>query len=329
MDGELMWRPAARGDLEAVTAVVQASERHDRRLEVTPAEIVARDLLGDPEIDLSADTLVVERGGEVVAFGLCYCPRRPGPTHHFAVLYPSVHPAARTAVGDQLVERLAARGTALLSDQRHDRQRMLRADVMAWQDEDRHRYAALGFSETRWFAIMSCPDPGCAPAPFATAGVALLPWSDDRQADTQRAHAAAFLDHWGHVPLSDYEWRARTVESPNFRRDLSWLAMAGNEVVGYLLCDHYPGDTAVTGRREAWLSTVGVVPGWRKRGLASNLLASCLASVAADPQLDTVGLDVDAASQTGANRLYERLGFRVVARSVTLTRVVQPGTAHQ
>ena len=311
------WRVARPDELDALIAVVHASEEHDRvPLRITRQELAAD--LADPDVD----TVVGERDGRAVACGLCVRPPEPGPTHHFAWLFAFVCPDARGALGDELVLRLVERGEAFLRAQRDDRERALRTTLGDWQTAELRRWERLGFTPMRVSHTMS-QTVRTPPSIPRVAGVRIVAWHDDLGEAARVAHNAAFEDGWGSAPTTAYAWRAGTVDSPQFRRDLSFLALTGSdEVAGYLLGTHYPDDEAVTGRREAWVYGVGVVRPWRRRGIASTLLSRFLAAVAADPYLTHAGLNVDSESLTGANELYERLGFATLHRSLTLTRPV-------
>ena len=312
------WRAARPDELDALVAVVHASEEHDRTPLRTTREELAADL-ADPDVD----TVVGERDGRVVACGLCVRPPEPGPAQHFAWLFAFVTPHARAVVGDELVLHLAERGEAFLRAQGHDRARALRTELTEWQTEDLQRWGRLGFTPVRVSLTMSQAVRRLSAIPRVV-GVRIVGWRDDLGEAARLAHNAAFEDRWGSAPATAYAWRAGTVDSAQFRRDLSFLALTGSdEVVGYLIGAHYPDDEAVTGRREGWVDRVGVVGLWRRRGIASALLSRFLAGVADDPHLTHAGLEVDSQSLTGANELYERLGFRTLHRSVSVARPVR------
>jgi ribosomal protein S18 acetylase RimI-like enzyme len=78
----------------------------------------------------------------------------------------------------------------------------------------------------------------------------------------------------------------------------------------------------VTGVREAWVGQVGTRPAWRRRGLASLLLATALAGYRR-AGYQRAGLGVDTENASGALGLYERLGFVVDHRSVTWQKPVE------
>ena len=62
-----------------------------------------------------------------------------------------------------------------------------------------------------------------------------------------------------------------------------------------------------------WIESLGVRPRWRRQGLGEALLRSAIGRLHARG-LRKVGLGVDAENETGALRLYERVGMRAVRR---------------
>lgn len=109
------------------------------------------------------------------------------------------------------------------------------------------------------------------------------------------------------------------------RLDVSVMAFAGAELVGISLNDHYPDDEEVTGRRDGWIQSIGVLRSWRGRGVASALIAASLRAFA-DAGFTHAMLGVDTDSPSAAPRLYRRLGFATVHRSVTFEREVTPSS---
>jgi mycothiol synthase len=86
-------------------------------------------------------------------------------------------------------------------------------------------------------------------------------------------------------------------------------------------CTVSPEDNARTGRQEANIREVGVLRGWRKRGVASALIAQCLRLMHA-AGLEYAGLGVDTANPTGALGLYEKLGFVPTRRFIVYDKLV-------
>jgi mycothiol synthase len=70
-----------------------------------------------------------------------------------------------------------------------------------------------------------------------------------------------------------------------------------------------------------WVHTIGVRRPWRGRGIGESLLRHSLAAFAARG-LTKAGLGVDSENETGATRLYERVGMRVSRRYDSFRKVL-------
>jgi mycothiol synthase len=156
-----------------------------------------------------------------------------------------------------------------------------------------------------------------APAePAQPEGIEIKPYRHPE--DEQRVYEAveeAFIDHWNFHPSTIEKWREFNVKAPNFDPDLWLVAWDGDEVAGASL--NYPERSGDPGH--GWVGTLGVRRDWRRRGVGEALLRRSFAALHARG-LRKVGLGVDAENPTGATRLYERVGMRVVRRSDTWER---------
>jgi mycothiol synthase len=116
---------------------------------------------------------------------------------------------------------------------------------------------------------------------------------------------AAFADHWGHHPEPFERWARERTGSPSYDPTLWLLAAEAGRPVGALTA-------SVSGGR-GWVDQLGVLATARGRGIAAALLRRSFATFAGRG-LRQVLLNVDAENPTGATRLYERVGMRVVNR---------------
>ena len=91
------------------------------------------------------------------------------------------------------------------------------------------------------------------------------------------------------------------------------VAWDGDEVAGAVVNTIYSHENEAIGRRRGWLDSVFTRRAWRKRGLASALIARSL-HVLAGRGMETAMLGVDADNPSGALRLYESFGFAVTDR---------------
>src|SRR5690606_1234948 len=148
-------------------------------------------------------------------------------------------------------------------------------------------------------------------------GITVVPYTHDRDDDARDARNDAFRDHWGSRPSDPQRW-AQFVGGEFFRADLSRLALdADGRIAAFCLASVNEDDWETLGARNSYIDLLGVVRAHRPRGLAPLVVSRTLEAIAA-AGLEKAVLDVDTASPTGANTLYEGLGFAATERSVAL-----------
>jgi mycothiol synthase len=174
---------------------------------------------------------------------------------------------------------------------------------------------------TDWTMEIDLVDAAPLPEPVWPQGIAVR--SADLERDAHAIHQAetdAFSDHYGYVPQPFEEWwhfRTRFFEA---EPDLWMLAIDGDEIVGMALCSsRRPGQPDL-----GWISTLGVRRPWRRRGLALAILHHAFRELAARGK-PRAGLGVDSQSLTGATRLYEKAGMRVVRETLEYELLIRDG----
>ncbi|MFM8914869.1 MAG: GNAT family N-acetyltransferase, partial [Candidatus Limnocylindrus sp.] len=117
-----------------------------------------------------------------------------------------------------------------------------------------------------------------------------------------------FADHWGSWEMSPESWRDLLRED-SARPSCSEVVIDRHgALVAMQMTSEFPQDAATVGRVR-WVGQLGVHRDHRRRGLASLLIERHLVTAKRDG-LEGSMLGVDAASLTGANTLYESLGYR-------------------
>lgn len=149
-------------------------------------------------------------------------------------------------------------------------------------------------------------------------------------ADTQellpiiRAWDESFSDHWGHQPQSEEKllasWQQQIATDKLHDPTLWFLAMDGDEIAGFSLCDTY----AVEDPEMGWIGRLGVRRNWRKQGIGLGLLKHSFAEFMRRGH-KRVGLGVDATNLTGATRLYENAGMFISHTFNTYEKEVRAG----
>ncbi|MEU7583467.1 GNAT family N-acetyltransferase [Streptomyces sp. NPDC041068] len=314
MDATPAWRPLALEDAPALAELFAAVEAADGTDEHYDAEDLAEEL-GDPHVELTHDSVGVWSGGELIAYakvkGL------PDATDvHLVYVEGAVRPDVRgRGVGTDLADWLVNRATQRHGEQFPDLPGEAHIQLHAPNTAKRALFQKAGFEARRWFFDMrrplegGSPDGGSIVATTPSDGLRVVPFTDAYDDATRLAHNEAFRDHWGHTPTAPDRWRHGATGARSFRPDVSFLALDGEEVAGYLISHEYDAETAMTGIRECWIDRLGTRPAWRGTGVATALLTTCLRA-GQEQGYRRAGLNVDSVNANGALGLYERCGFR-------------------
>ena len=161
---------------------------------------------------------------------------------------------------------------------------------------------SLGYSAVRVFREMRIELQTPPPAPDWPDGLRVVPFDVER--DALEFHAAceeAFADHWEHTPREFELWSRSHIGSERFDPTLWCVVRSGDEIAAGTIC---AGDTYGGG----WVHVLFTRRAWRKHGVGTALLSDSFARFWERGE-HSIGLGVDAASDTGAFRLYERAGM--------------------
>ncbi len=310
------WRPLAEGDRAAFQATLLAVADFDRLdpavVEESSGRIFA--LLGAQS---AADALAaVTPDGAIAAAALLFVP--PAGDESVALADGFVHPDHRDrGLDGRFLSWLEARSAQILGEAGRPRPWLLRVGCADHLEERLRFYREHGFAPVRYAYKMarSLDDP--LPEHPLPAGLDLVSWSPERDRPLLDAFNEAFAGHWGLPHIDEALWRQFFTGVPQFRGDLTFLALDGAEIAGFCL------NWASAGAEgpEGWIEAIGTRPAWRGRGLAAALLGQSLHRFAA-AGFRRAALDVDAENPTGALRLYEKLGFTAFRRNVSLAKTL-------
>ncbi len=279
--------PAVAADAAGVTEVVLALEASLYGQSAFSQADLEEEWL---EIDLERDARVVREGGRIVGYSIVREQGDPWRVEGY------VHPDALGRGIGRLIatglEEAAVRGGA-----QRIQNGVLEADSAACE-----LLESLGYGAVRVFREMRIELDGPPPAPEWPEGLRVVPFDPERDAlEFHAAHEEAFEDAWGHTPRDFESWSNVLLESERFDPTLWCVVRAEDEIAAGTVST---GDTYGGGFVHALFTRRP----WRKQGVGTALLRDAFGRFWEHGERN-VGLGVDAASATGAFRLYERAGM--------------------
>ena len=279
---------ATEADAAAVTEIVVAIETAQYGASAYTQADLEEEWAG---LDRERDTFVIRDGGDVVGYGAVR--EREG---DLARVEGYVHPGA-TGRGIGALVAGALEENAVRGGASRVQNSVFEVDTAA-----RELLDSLGYRLVRIFREMRIELDGPPPAPRWPDGLRVEPFDPER--DGRAFHAAsqeAFADHWDHVTRDFESWSRHALTGDRFDPSLFCVVRAGDEIAAGTrsTADTYGG---------GWVHAVFTRRPWRRQGVGEALLLDAFARFWERGER-SVGLGVDADSDTGAFRLYERAGM--------------------
>lgn len=266
-------------------------------------------------LDLSRDAWLVERDGRLAGV-MHLVDRRGGRFIGDGYVHPE---STGHGVGSLLLSLLEDRVHEFEDEWPGDEQVTVECAHLVGDERAPALFASRGYERARSFFRMVADVSGPHPPPDWPDGIELRPLDVDR--DGERVHETieeAFADEWGHRRRPYDEWRTRVFGWRGFDPELVPVAWDRDEIAGVSL--NYPKRMGDWG----WIGSIGVRPAWRGRGLGLALLQESFERFRRTGET-TAALGVDAENPTGAVRLYERAGMRVLWRADLWRKVLREG----
>jgi len=170
-----------------------------------------------------------------------------------------------------------------------------------------------GYEPVRTFHVMVRPTLDDLPAPAAPDGFEIGAMRPGDLRPVWDAELKALADHWGAFDSSEDGFAAFATD-PHLEPELLVVAYAGDEVAGAVRNVINDDENERYERRRGTLDSVFVRRPYRRRGLASAMIALSLSRLR-DRGMTSAMLGVDADNAQNALDLYERCGFASVQRS--------------
>ena len=271
--------------------------------------------------DLATDLRLAEAGGRPVGYvRVEWRDETRGDRVHDAALYvaPEAPDGSFAALLDWILNRhdeiAAAQGPI-------ERPRTLSVSIVAEPSGARAALEGRGFRPVRFGFEMLRPTLDDIPACVLPAGLEVRPVVQADLRAIWEAEVEAFAGHWGASDhdRSETNWREWLADPLHRQVELWQVAWDGDQVAGMVRPFVNENDNERFGVRRGWCENISTRAPWRGRGVASALICRALRALR-DLGMTEAALGVDAQNETGALRLYEKMGFRETSRETEWRR---------
>lgn len=295
-------------DLPAMLRVYTAAHEADGIEEVTGLDQLKLDYSTLVNCDPARDIVLAEVDGDAVAYARVFWTDLVEGGRSYES-FGFVHPAwRRQGIGSALHRHNEERLGEIASEHADVAPKWFGSEGI---DTDAGNVALLigsGYEAVRFFFDMVAPTlEGIEGHPMPD-GIELRPVTRDQYRTIWLGAAEAFRDHWGETEWVEADWERFNADPDNEDPRFWRVGWDGDEVAGVVTTIVPVEENEQQGRARVYVAGVSVRRPWRRRGLARALLSGSLVA-AREAGFTSASLGVDTDSPTGANSLYESLGF--------------------
>ncbi|MEX0788790.1 MAG: GNAT family N-acetyltransferase [Anaerolineales bacterium] len=299
-------------DFSAIAAILESCREADQLDRVDTVEDIAKFYAHLSNCDPAQDVLFAEVNDQPIGYQrVTWVTESEGDQiyMHYGILSPAWR---RRGIGRAMLHAAEARLRQIGSSHEITGPRLLQAFVSETEIGTNAMLRAEGYQAIRYGFQMVRPLSEPIPAGILPDGIEVRPIAPDQYRSVWLAADEAFRDEWGYSPRTDEDYRlwleARWTQPALWR-----VAWDGDQIVGMVLNYIDAEENRVHNRSRGYTESISVRRPWRKRGIATALLLQSLALLR-DMGFQEAALGVDAENPSGALRVYEGVGFRLVRK---------------
>lgn len=273
-------------------------------------------------IDMEKDTLTVFDGNTLIGYADVWGVLPP---YVRANIWVRVDPLYKNrGIGWTLNKFIESRAEEI-TKQAEDGLQTFTVSYINVEDKDAFKLLTdLGAKPVRYSWVMEADLPEQLPAYKLSPNMKIRAVDPTEYREVYLLKEEAFSDHWGHIDTSEEEglkeFHAEHVQDPNYDADLWFAVEIDGEMVGVIF-----GNKATPfGSDYGWVAILAVKRKWRNKGLGKTLLLHFFQKIKEKGSIK-VGLSVDSNNLTGATRLYESVGLKVIEQYVRLEKTLREG----
>ena len=308
----------APGDYSAMNGVANRVRAADGELFATTDADFAAFYRNLPHCDPATDVAIVTVDDVVVAYGRVTSERLRAldrASIHQVMCF--VDPAwRRRGIGRVLQETLEARADAIAARERDGSPIRLRVEAEDAAVGTVALVTRAGYEPVRYWYTMRRPTLDDQPDRPLPAGLEIREVRPEHLRAIWDAEVEAVEEHWGNSEVGEEEYLEFANHADPEATRLWRIAWDGDEVAGQVRSYINEDVNRRDGVQRGFVENITVRRQWRRRGLASALIAASFPLLRARGMTEAV-LGVDTENPSGALGLYESMGFEPTARSTT------------
>ena len=118
-------------------------------------------------------------------------------------------------------------------------------------------------------------------------------------------HQDSFSEHFGFMPRLFESWSKKVIQDSQEKNQKAWILRMNGEGVGFVDCDD-----SLLHEDSGYVAGLGVRKAYQGRGLGEILLRYAIKENT-EAGREKLALNVDAGNESGALRLYEKVGMSI------------------
>ncbi len=302
------WRDDA--DYAAMLRVLYADKHSQGMEEAATLQEFRAQLETLPAMNVATDAFLVEQTGSVIAYQtIRRVPEADGAiryAHHGFVL-----PEWKgRGIGRAMIRHSENVLRAVAAKDSPAAPKFLQTFVQSVQTELIHLLEQEGYAPTRYFYEMLRPHLENIPPYELPQEIQVRPAQPEHYRAIWDAMLEAFQEHWGEEDHTDQDFE-RWLKRPHCDPTLWHIAWDSNRVVSMVINQIDSTANAQYKRQRGFTEEIATLKAYRGRGIAQALIARGLRQFV-ERGMTEAALDVDADNETGALRLYEKLGYQPI-----------------
>lgn len=310
-------------DYAPIATVLTASQKADQVDRTVTAENISKAYTQSlVNCDPFTDMIIAEVTGQMVGYVRGWWEQESDSLHlykHNGMLVPEWR---RKGIGRSMLLWMENRLKEIASTHPIDAEKYFQANVTQSQPGAAALFENTGYQPVRYFIEMVRPnleDITDFPLPE---GLEILPATEDQYRVIWDSIYEGDQEEWGSSQPTEeayQEW----IKDPLFQPHLwqiAWDKQTGRPV-GHVLTYIHDEENKQFNRKRGYTEGIGTSPAWRGRGVASALISRSLKAQKSAGMTES-GLVVDSDNASGAIRLYEKCGFKIVKKDTIYRKPV-------